>query len=88
MPDEKPTLYDVEQQSEGVWAVIYTPEDTVHCYVPAREDCPPEDAEQRARMTADIMNGTVDMCSLDVRDLLEGYEDAYGHRHHADWRSE
>lgn len=86
MSDEKPDLYGVEQQSEILWAVIYKPQDCVHCYVPTREDCPPEDAKQRALMTADILNGTRDMCSLDVRDLLEGYEEAYGHRHHADWR--
>lgn len=39
-------------------------------------------------MTADILNGTVDMTSLDVHDLLVKYEEATGTRHHADWRGE
>lgn len=45
MSKPTPDLYGVEQQSEGMWAVVYTPEDTVHCYVPARDGQPPEDAE-------------------------------------------
>jgi len=83
-----PDLYTTEQQSEGVWAVIYTPEDRVHCYVPTRGDCGVEDARQRAEFTADILNATVYMCSSDIRDLLDAYEAHHGRRHHADWRGD
>jgi len=86
MTDDKPDLYHVEQQSEGVWAVIYAPEDAVHCYVPSRDGHPVKDAEERARITADILNATVDMCSGDIRQLLDAYETAHGRQHHADWR--
>jgi len=85
---QKPDLYTIEQQSNGVWAVIYKPEDAVHCYVPARDGHPIEDAKRRAAMTADIMNATVDMCSGDILDLLDSYEKAHDRRYHADWRDE
>lgn len=88
MSNDSPNLYRIEKQGERTWAVIYTPGDDPACFVVAREGEPPEDAEQRAGIIADVMNATVDMCSHDIRDLLRAYEAHHGRRHHADWRSE
>jgi len=83
MLDDLPQLYNIEQQDPREWAVTYEPDDTPVCFVTARPGQPAEDAEHRAGAIADIMNDTID----DIRELLSGYEQSHGTRHHADWRS-
>jgi len=87
MPDDFPDLYDIEQQGPREWAVTYEPDDTPACFVTARPGEPAEDAKQRAGIIADIMNATVDMCSHDIRDLLDTHIEHYGKAYHADPRS-
>jgi len=86
MPDDLPNLYDIEQQGPREWAVTYEPDEAPLCLVTARPGEPPEDAEHRAAVVADTMNATIDMSSHDIRELLDGYQQAHGSRHHADWR--
>jgi len=85
LPDS-PDLYKIEKVSERTCAVVYKPEDRILCYVPAREDCPNIDARYQASMIADAMNATVDMCSIDIAELLESFEAYNGYRYHSDWR--
>lgn len=88
MTNDLPNTYGIRQMGTREWAVTYEPEEKPLCYVPARPNQPPEDAKHRAAVIADIMNATVDMSSLDIRELLSAYEEVYSSRHHADWRGD
>jgi len=93
MPDtldlpDSPDLYTIEKQSDRTCAVIYTPDDHVVCYVPARDDCPDIDARYQAGMIAGALNATVNMCAIDIAELFDAYEEQHGRRHHSDWRPE
>lgn len=86
MMDDLPDLYSVEKQRDRLWTVIYEPDDEPLCYVAARHGEPDVDARHRALTIANVMNATVDVSSLEIRELFEAYETAHGRRHHADWR--
>jgi len=84
-----PNLYATKKHDGQSWAVVYMPQgkdDEILCVVEPREDQPAEDAHYRASTIANVLNATVDMCSHDIRVLLEAYEQLHGHPHHSDWR--
>jgi len=87
--NDLPALYATKKHDGQSWAVVYMPKgkrDELICVVEPREDQPAEDAHYRASTIANVLNSTVDMCSHDIRVLLEAYEHLHGYRHHADWR--
>jgi hypothetical protein len=86
--DDLPQTYGAERVNDRCWLVTYGPDDEPFAFIIARDGQPDADSKHRAKMLARVMNATCDMGAATIRQLLEAYENHWGHRHHADWRGE